>query len=146
MVFSILTAHSNVIGLLFAACTEIFGTVRASNAEFSHMFSCLTGHTFSSLVFGRIIWLRWLKAKNFITTRTLDNSIRVLHHHFCLLLSNVLEPFRAEGFPQILCLHNRVTLAAPAVVKVTRWLLGQKLLFGVRPETICVELVKAPFR
>lgn len=146
MVFSILTAHSNVIGLLFAACAEILRTVRASNAELSHVFSCLTGHIFSNLVFGRIIWLRGLKAENFIAARALDNSIGVLHHHLCLLLSNVLEPFRAESFPQILCLHNRVALAAPAVVKVTRWLLGQKLLFGVRPETFCVELVKAPFR
>lgn len=110
------------------------------------MLSCLTGYIFSNLVFGRIIWLRGLKTENFITARALDNTIRVFHHHLCLLLSNVLEPFRAEGFPQILCLHNRVTLAAPAVVKVTRWLLGQKLLFGVRPETICVELVKASFR
>lgn len=124
MIFSILTVHSDVIGLFFAVGTEIFGTTRASYPKFGHVFCCIPRNLLTCLVTCLIIWLTLSKRENF-TTRTLNNVIRVGEHHFSLLFTNVVKKLLTQSFSQIICLHQSAALFAFALSEISGWELGQ---------------------
>lgn len=104
MIFSILTVHSYMIGLFFAASAEVFGATGASNPKFGHVLCCLPRNLLTCLIASLIIWLTRIKRENF-TTRTLNNVIWVGEHHFSLLLADVMKKFLTQSFSQIICLH-----------------------------------------
>lgn len=145
VLFCLLAVHSNMVRVFLATSAEVVRARRTPDTVSSHVFGGLPRHRLILLILRSIIWLRRIEGKYVLAVRTLHDVIGIGHQYLRLLLTDVLEPLLAEGLAEVVRLHYRIALPAPAFGEVPRWQLRQQLLLGIRAETLDVELMEAAF-
>ena len=120
IILCLLATHAYVVWIFLAASAEVVRAVGASDSVSGHVLGRLSCHCLARLVLRCIIWLRRIEREYFLTARTLDDIVRISHQHLRLLFPDVLKPFMAQSFTQVVSLYHGVALAAATLSEVSR--------------------------